>query len=87
MLFDSFDDFKRNYRRVYKVKFNMSRRWNVDSTCSCSIFQKNFMCKHLVGLAFYNKLMKCPQEGNGTAISKKKKRGRIAYAKKALEKQ
>lgn len=86
--YDSFDEFKANYQKVFHINFcNDKKRWLTDSTCSCKTFQKEFLCKHLIGLAFYNKLKKCPEEGNSTIISQKPKRGRMALAKSALIRQ
>lgn len=89
-IYDSFDELKENFEKVYTIKFcneKEHKRWTKESTCSCRNFQKNFICKHIVGLAFYNKVKKCPQEGNSKTISKKPKKGRIPRAKKALERQ
>lgn len=86
--YDTFDDLKINRDKVLTIKFcNAKERWATNSSCSCRLFQKEFMCKHLLALAFYNRLKKCPQEGNNKLISKKAKRGRIALAKSALQKQ
>lgn len=84
----TFDEYKNNYDTIIVMKFcNVKSRWNIDSTCTCVSFQKKFICKHLIGLAFYNKLKKCPEEGSGLEIAPKKKKGRIARARKALQKQ
>lgn len=80
-VYDSFDDFKENFDRVYMIKFcndKEHKRWLKESTCTCRNFQKSFICKHIIGFAFYNKLKKCPQEGNNKSISKKPKKGRVA---------
>lgn len=86
--YDTFDELKCNRDKVLNIKFcNTKERWATESSCSCRVFQKEFICKHLLSLAFYNRLKKCPKEGNNKLISKKAKRGRIALAKSALQKQ
>lgn len=86
--YDNFDELKENHKKLLTVNFcNHKKRWILESTCDCRDFQRNFICKHLLGLAFYNKLKKCPQEGNAKPIAKKNSKGRIALAKKALQKQ
>lgn len=86
--YDTFDELKEHRNKVLTVHFcNDRRRWIIESTCSCRVFQRNFICKHLLGLAFYNRLKRCPEEGNNKTIAKKKSKGRIALAKKALQKQ
>lgn len=86
--FVTFDEFKKDGDKVLTIKFcNEKKRWITESICSCRIFQKEFICKHIIALAFYNRLKKCPEEGNNQMISQKAKRGRIAYAKSALQKQ
>lgn len=86
--YDTFDEYKKNCDSFYTIRFcNVKKRWMKESTCSCRDFQNNFICKHLIGLAFHNKLKKCPEEGNSTMISKLPKKGRIPRAKKALQKQ
>lgn len=86
--YDTFDELKSNRDKVLNIRLcNTKERWATESACSCRSFQKEFICKHLLALAFYNRLKKCPQEGNNKLISKKRKRGRIALAKSALQKQ
>lgn len=86
--YDTFDELKSNRDKVLNIKFcNTKERWATESSCSCRRFQKDFVCKHLLALAFYNRLKKCPQEGNNKIISKKLKRGRVPLAKSALQRQ
>lgn len=87
-LYETFDEYKLNYDKVYTIHFkNEKREWLQNSTCTCLNFQKNLICKHLLGLAFFNKLKKCPEEGNDVLIGQKPKRGRVPRAKSALMKQ
>lgn len=86
--YDTFDELKNERDKILNIKFcNVKKKWSTESICSCRTFQKEFICKHILALAFYYRLKKCPQEGNNKTISPKPKRGRIALAKKALQKQ
>lgn len=86
--YDTFDEYKNNFDKVISIKFHKCKeQWMTESSCTCRTFQKMFICKHLLGLAFYHKLKRCPEEGSNKEISKKPKRGRVAFAKSALQKQ
>ncbi len=54
------------------------------SRCNCPAFMKNFVCKHMVGVALRLKLCKPPPAAMNVPIGEKRKRGRPARAKKAL---
>lgn len=88
-LFDDFDSYKNDgYAMVHTIQFNSNKKlWLTNSICSCYTFQKDFTCKHIIGIAYRLKLKKCSQEADGTLISKKPTRGRIAKSKKALQRQ
>lgn len=46
--YDNFDEFKSNYDKVHCIAFcNEKKRWIIESTCSCTKFQKEFICMHL----------------------------------------
>lgn len=84
----TFDELKAERDKVLNIEFcNEKKQWNTKSICSCRVFQKEFMCKHILARAFYHRYKKCPQEGYNKSISQKAKKGRIARAKKALVKQ
>lgn len=86
--YQTFDDYKKDAGKLQLIKFcNDKTKWIIESVCSCQEFQRNFICKHLLGLAFHNKLKKCVEEGNNKLIAKNSKKGRIPLAKKALERQ
>lgn len=64
---------------------NLSQtQWQMFSSCDCPHFLKNFMCKHVIGVALRNKICKLPRAAIPTAIGEKRKRGKPAQAKKAL---
>jgi len=50
----------------------------------CPYYFKNFLCKHLIGLAIRLKAVALPVEAKNIPIGLKRKRGRPAKAKKAL---
>ncbi len=56
----------------------------IKSTCTCPIYLKNFICKHIVGLAIRLKKYEVVPEAKSIPIGEKRKRGRPAQAKKAL---
>ena len=57
--------------------------------CDCPSFQKDFLCKHTVGIAVKLKLTKVPDaaKNSATPIGMLPKRGRPPLAKKALVRQ
>jgi hypothetical protein len=53
--------------------------------CDCPFFQKNFFCKHSMGLAVLQNLATVPSNAKyDVSIGKLKKKGRPPKAKKAL---
>lgn len=67
---------------MYMVTFN-TEDWR-KSTCSCPKFFKKYICKHVLGIAIDEKLVKPPKTANTDVIGPKRKRGRKPNAKKAL---
>ena len=58
-------------------------KWD-QGICNCPAFFKNFMCKHIVGVAIRLNLDKPPPAGKDVQIGEKRRRGRSSKAKKAL---
>lgn len=87
--FEDFDDYVQNgFAMQYEVQMkNDATTCFLDSTCMCKCFHRNFICKHIIGLAFHMKLKKVPKNADSNLIGKKRPRGRIAATKKALIKQ
>ena len=57
------------------------------ATCTCPAYQKQYICKHTLGIAIRtNKYDPCAQAKN-VPIGQKPKRGRPALAKRALLRQ
>lgn len=59
----------------------------LDAKCTCKSFLKNNLCKHNIGLAAHEKIIKIPDVAKNVPISQKRKRGRPSKSKHALEKQ
>lgn len=52
------------------------RDWKLKSKCDCPDFFKNYMCKHIIGVALREKLCKCPKNAIPTLLAQKAKPGR-----------
>lgn len=79
---DSFEEFKINSFEAWKVHFDESEWTN--SRCTCPAFYKQFICKHVVGIALRLQHAIAAPEAKTVEIGCKRKRGRPAKAKKAL---
>lgn len=55
--------------------------------CDCGVFFKEFMCPHVIGIALRLKCAMAPPEAKTIPIGQKRKRGRPAKAKSALNRQ
>lgn len=87
--FKDFDEYaKFGFEMVYNTHMHTAE-WKTKSTCTCRSFQGCYMCKHILGLALQLNLEKCPPGARSDSLPSKKqvKKGRIAKAKKALQKQ
>ena len=54
------------------------------ATCTCRRYQKEYVCKHVIGIAVRNKKFDLRPEARGILLGQKRKRGRPEKAKKAL---
>jgi hypothetical protein len=85
--FRSFDEFRSICFSIWHVTFEI----NADSTnwkkanCSCPSYHKNYICKHVIGLAARLKFVTIPSVAMSNLIGAKRKRGRPALSRKALE--
>lgn len=67
--FESFDVYvKKRHDAFYTLDLN-KKSW-LKSKCSCSHFMKNYICKHIVGLALRNKLCKLPKKALTVKLQK-----------------
>lgn len=77
----TFDQFKTRAFIGWKIVWETNWR-NV--TCNCPVFLKNYICKHVVGIAIRKNLIAVPNEAKNVPIGQKRKRGRPAKSRKAL---
>ena len=82
--FKSFKTFKTSYSSIWKVEMpNDQAKWK-DATCTCPIHLKQFICKHVIGIACRLKYCKIPAAAKNDKIGVKRKRGRTPKATKVL---
>lgn len=56
--FDSFDEFTKAVSDIHCVEFqNDPNKW-MDAVCICPAFSREFMCKHILCIAFRTKILK-----------------------------
>jgi hypothetical protein len=80
----SFDQFKALQFGIWKLTLpNAESRWK-DGLCNCPSFLKEYVCKHLVGMAIRLKYCKPPPAAKDLPLGEKRKRGRPRKATKAL---
>ena len=73
-------------RAVYHV--DAKHRDNIENvTCSCRMFIKRNLCKHVYGLGSFWGLVELPEAAKSLPIGLKRKRGRPCQAKRALQRQ
>lgn len=83
----TFDEFKKYEFCVIHTEFDYpvsSANW-LAGVCDCSKYFKEYVCEHLIGIALRLKLVSAPIEAKNIPIGQKRKRGRPAKAKSALE--
>jgi hypothetical protein len=80
--FDSFSDLKKKLRIVVLNQSN----W-LTSSCNCSIFQKQYCCKHVLFVAVLYKLTSVPPEAKTIDICRNSGKGAHSKATPALTKQ
>ncbi|CAF0964252.1 unnamed protein product [Adineta steineri] len=78
----SFKLFEKSYD-VWCLEMMDDLNWKT-SKCSCPAFLKDYICKHMVGMAIRLKICKPPAAAKAIPINSKRKRGRPAKAKRAL---
>ena len=66
--------------------FINSQNWR-NSSCTCAIFLKSYVCKHVIGIAIRLGLAEAPLEAKNVPLGQKRKRGRPSRAKPALIRQ
>lgn len=81
---DTFNEYRLNVFKGWSTK--VMEEW-INGTCNCPIFLKDYMCKHVYGIAMCTKLVVPRFEAKQVPLGQKRKRGRPKLAKKALIKQ
>ncbi len=70
------NDTEQGTKKYYKCSFKRGS--------NCPACLKYYICKHIIGLAARYKLCSIPLEAKNIPLGQKRKRGRVAKAKKAL---
>lgn len=84
---ESLDEFINfGFQQFWIVQVSMTD-WKVSSSCSCPIFFKHHMCKHIVAIAVKQNITQFPAMANPIPLASRRTPGRIANAKRALEHQ
>lgn len=84
----SFDEYiSYGYQLFWLVNFCADKddaMWMKKSTCSCPVFFKQNLCKHIVAIALQQEIIDCPLTSNPLLIAPRRKPGRSKNATKAL---
>lgn len=81
----SFDEFIDHGFQMFWLVSLSSLTWKSSSTCTCPVFFKQHICKHIVALALKEKLLDCPQTANPMLLAPKRGPGRSKKASKSLK--
>lgn len=73
------------YQMFWLVHFNDNEDWKIKSVCTCPVFFKQFICKHIVAFALKSGMIECPQGANPLLIAPRKKPGRAKNSTLSLE--
>lgn len=80
----SFDEYiTHGYQMFWLVQFS-KHEWKINSKCTCPVYFKQRMCKHILAIAMRDQLMECPQNANPTKLAPRRKAGRPKNASAAL---
>lgn len=82
----SFDEFiKHGFQQFYVVHLKPTDDWMCESTCTCTYFMKQYICKHIIAAALKQKVTDCPNIHDPILLStNKRKRGNCKRAEPAL---
>ena len=70
-------------QHLYHDKNNNGRNWEL-STCSCHSFAKEYICKHILGIASLRNFFTLLDEANSDLIGKRRGQGRPKKVNRAL---
>lgn len=82
---DSFDEFiMHGFQQFYVVKFS-NENWKTESTCTCTYFFKQHMCKHVIAIGIRMNIIEVPDTANPVLLAAtKRKPGRPKRTAHAL---
>ena len=80
----TFDQYKKRNFAVWITTLPQDQAKWKDGVCTCPAFFKDYLCKHILGLAIRRKDVKPPPAAKQIPIGQKRKRGRPIKATKAL---
>ena len=84
MKYNTFEQFRRRAFKDWIVQFPEEKDGDLsEGVCTCPHFFKNYVCKHILGVAIRSKKFKVPAEAKDVPIGLKRKRGRPKSARKA----
>lgn len=82
--YESFDEFTAKAFDIYKVVFPAdSAKWK-DATCTCSAFDTEYMCKHVISIGHQIGILKKPDKNYDNEPISGTKKGRPKRASGAL---
>jgi hypothetical protein len=81
---NTFEQYKKRAFAVWITQMPKQHNNWQDGECTCPYYMKNFLCKHIIGLAIRLKYVKPPPAAKDIPIGEKRKRGRPKKATKAL---
>lgn len=84
----TYNEFVQSFDMVH-TKFDYpisATNWNF-ARCDCVIGFKQYLCEHIVGIALRLKIIEAPAEAKNLPLGQKRKRGRPAKSKPALQQQ
>lgn len=80
--FDEFINF--GFQQFWIVTLSLTE-WKLSSCCTCPVFFKQNMCKHIIAIAVKENVLEFPEIANPVLLTKRRTAGRIPNAKRALE--
>lgn len=82
---NSFDEFiVHGFQQFYVVKFS-NENWKTESTCTCTYFFKQHMCKHVIAIGIRLNIIELPDTANPVVLAAtKRKAGRPKRTANAL---
>lgn len=83
----SFDEYVTYAYQMFWLVSLDETEWKTQSTCTCPVFLKQHICKHIVALALREEMVECPNNANPMLLAARNKPGRKKNAYKSLMRQ